>query len=190
MKLYRNYEKTRKAIRNAFIDEVIEKKDFDSVTVKNIIERADIAKSTYYYHYKDIDTLVNEICLEIVHNLEKQFVKVNAGDAEKRYYYISELTSTLKQYDGFFRALFKSTKSKYFISLLNELLTKRFSKEKIIIKEISDSTTILEKAIIIDMLVNGITYSFVDYYNDKLDVSIDALANVIIDRVLTNLFIQ
>lgn len=189
MKLYRNYEKTKKAIRDAFISEVMDKKDFDNVTVKNIIEKADIAKSTYYYHYKDIDTLINEICEEIINDLAKHLKKLNDGGNDKKYFYISELTKVLLQYDNFFRALFKSSKSRYFIVLLTGRLRTRFSNERILVRDIKEHTSDIEKTIIINVLANGIAYSFADYYLGSLNVTLEELANMIIDKLLSRLFL-
>lgn len=186
MKAYRNFEKTKKAIRNAFIKKTTETQNIDAVTVKDLIEMADIAKSTYYYHYKDIESLVNEICVEIIKSLEIFLDKVKEydGGIEKNNINTTELTKILKENDTFFKALFNSSKTRYFVELLNELLNKRFQEARTLTQKIIDTTSIHERKIVINMLVNSITYSFVDYYNGKLDVTIEDLVSLISNRII------
>ena len=54
MAVYRNSLKNKKAIQKAFADLLLEKNDINKITVKEIVERADISKSTFYAHYQDI----------------------------------------------------------------------------------------------------------------------------------------
>jgi Transcriptional regulator len=64
----RRKKKTEQAIRTAFA-KLLSEKDIDKITVKNLCELADINKSTFYLHYKDIydcaDCLQNEIVIEL-----------------------------------------------------------------------------------------------------------------------------
>ena len=46
-KEYRNSTRTKKMIRSAFVDLIEEKKLLNSITVAELAERADIAKSTF-----------------------------------------------------------------------------------------------------------------------------------------------
>ena len=44
----RNVRKSKKAIQKAFAELLSEKNDINKITVKEIVERADISKSTFY----------------------------------------------------------------------------------------------------------------------------------------------
>lgn len=63
---YRNSIRSRKSIRQAFSELVNEKGGIKKITVKEIVERADISKSTFYCHYDDIDGLIHEMEDEIL----------------------------------------------------------------------------------------------------------------------------
>lgn len=66
MKQYRNAERTKKWIRRAFIELISEKKTIDKITVNELAERADITKTTFYYHYDDIYAVAEEFENELI----------------------------------------------------------------------------------------------------------------------------
>ena len=53
----RRPERTRKSLRNALILLMTEK-PYESITVEDIINRADVGRSTFYTHYRDKDALL------------------------------------------------------------------------------------------------------------------------------------
>ena len=60
----RRQRKTREAIFDAFI-EILSKKDFNSITVGEIIEKADVGRATFYAHFETKDFLLKELCEEL-----------------------------------------------------------------------------------------------------------------------------
>lgn len=64
MKMDRRQRKTRDAILGAFT-ELLSEKDFGSITVGEIIERADVGRATFYAHFETKDFLMRELCREL-----------------------------------------------------------------------------------------------------------------------------
>ena len=64
-KEYRSAIRSRRFIRQAFL-ELLKEKRFDKITVTDIVNRADINRSTFYAHYTDVKALIEEIQYEIV----------------------------------------------------------------------------------------------------------------------------
>lgn len=54
---------TKKLIFDTFID-LLEKKPFDRITVKDIVEACDINRNTFYYYYSDIYDLLEEVFMK------------------------------------------------------------------------------------------------------------------------------
>ena len=60
----RRQRKTRELIFKAFI-ELLSKKDFSQITVGEIIERADVGRTTFYAHFETKDYLLKALCEEL-----------------------------------------------------------------------------------------------------------------------------
>ena len=57
----RRITKTRKAIYAAFL-QLLNQKDYESITVQEIIDLADVGRSTFYSHYESKELLLDELC--------------------------------------------------------------------------------------------------------------------------------
>ena len=64
-KEYRSAVRSRRMIRSAFL-ELLREKPCEKITVTDIVNRADINRSTFYAHYPDVRGLVEEIVGEII----------------------------------------------------------------------------------------------------------------------------
>ena len=58
-------KKTKRAIRSAFA-ELIKEKPMEKITVKEIAERAEINKTTFYAHYETVYELAQETVAEVI----------------------------------------------------------------------------------------------------------------------------
>ena len=64
----RRITKTRKAIYTAFL-QLLNQKNFESITVQEIIDLADVGRSTFYSHYESKELLLDELCRYLFHHL-------------------------------------------------------------------------------------------------------------------------
>ena len=64
-KEYRSAIRSRKLIRQAFF-ELLKEKDFEKITVTDIVKKADVNRSTFYAHYPDVLGVIEEIQEEII----------------------------------------------------------------------------------------------------------------------------
>lgn len=61
-------KRTQKAIKEAFFI-LVEEKDFEHISVKDITDKAMISRNTFYLHYEDKYDLLNKICDDLMRKL-------------------------------------------------------------------------------------------------------------------------
>ena len=66
----RRVRKTKRAIRNAFAA-LLAEKDVNQITVKDIADRADINRKTFYNHYRGVYQVMDEIENSIVDDFDR-----------------------------------------------------------------------------------------------------------------------
>ncbi len=74
----RRTSRTRRSLSQALIELILEK-HYDEITVQNVIDRADVGRSTFYAHYRDKEDLLEsdfEKFLDaLVHHIEWRNIK-------------------------------------------------------------------------------------------------------------------
>lgn len=68
--------RTKTLIKKAFA-ELIEEKEIEQITVKELSERAGIHRGTFYIHYKDVYDVIEQTKYEMVESLDETFKNIN-----------------------------------------------------------------------------------------------------------------
>ncbi len=64
----RRQQKTRSAIFSAFID-LLSKKNYSKITVQEIIDTANVGRTTFYAHFETKDDLLKEVCTSLFNHV-------------------------------------------------------------------------------------------------------------------------
>jgi len=175
-KTYRNTLKTKKAIKEAFVQLVDEKKDIYRISVTELIKKADIAKSTFYLHYEDIFSVAEEFENEILNALCE--IINNTSSTKESFENSLELSfNYLKEKEHIYSQILTSSTPSYFI----EKLKKRLSEQvfnKIDIPFLSTNPHI--RSAQISFFANGTVDLVVDYFKGKSKISLDEIKKVIL----------
>ena len=85
----RRIRKTKKAITIAFA-ELMTEKEIQNITVKELAEKADIHRATFYCHYQDVYSLYDEIKQVVIDELNSILVKNTSHNYELTFARIAE----------------------------------------------------------------------------------------------------
>lgn len=175
-KEYRNSTRTKKMIRAAFVDLIGEKKIISNISVAELAERADIAKSTFYNHYDDIYAVADEILNELLERLD---TIIDAMDADKTldyHIYIRRIFDFLKENEDLYRKVAGSPDAIYFIDRIKHIITKRVFAN---VKSPFLSKNKIERYVQISFLANACVDIMVEYFKGDIDMSFDELEKTI-----------
>jgi AcrR family transcriptional regulator len=103
----RRTNRTKQALRDALLVLILEK-HYDTITVQNIIDRANVGRSTFYLHFRDKEDLLIEDWSRFLGFFMTHFKWENLSAG--RFLPIQELLYHLKDFHHFYRALEKSQK--------------------------------------------------------------------------------
>ena len=110
----RRITKSRKAIYTAFL-QLLNQKDYESITVQEIIDLANVGRSTFYSHYESKELLLDELCRYLFHHL---FERVGNLTIEE---YLTHIFSHFKKNQDHVTSLLFS-KNDYFLRQLQKEL--------------------------------------------------------------------
>lgn len=68
---------TKKAIRDSFI-KLLNERPVNQITIKDIVEDCGINRNSFYYHYQDLPSMVEEIILDEINVIIKQYPMIDS----------------------------------------------------------------------------------------------------------------
>ncbi len=169
---YKNSLRTRKTIKRVYSELIHEKKDIKKITVKELVDRANISKSTFYTHYEDIYDVSIDFEAEIisvVENLLNEYTNQNkVGFLE----YFNKLVDIMKENEELYKNILTAEVPGQFMDKIKEMLKEAILKDK--------STTLLSneptrRQIQATFISNGLIYMLVDYFKGEMGITIDEL---------------
>lgn len=125
----RRIRRTKRLLRQA-LAEIMNEKEFKDITVKEITDRADLNRGTFYFHYTDTYDLRNQIEDELVEELKEAIAEFQPTKAEFSLRPMLKKVFDYVQSQRFlFRTFFRSTSNS---GLQNKVMT--------VIEEVIDNT--------------------------------------------------
>jgi len=156
----RRQKKTRQSVFHAFTS-LLESKTYSNITVQEIIDRADIGRSTFYAHFETKDDLLRELCAELFGHIISSAMDCTHthglySDGEAPESVFCHLLQHLQENDNGILALLSCESSeiflRYFKNSLDELIRMQF------IEQVQTTDAGIPQ----DFLINHITGSFVE----------------------------
>ena len=126
----RRQRKTRVAISKAF-NRLLEKKRYENITVQEIIDEADIGRTTFYAHFETKDELLRSMCTDIFHhvftdNLSKESDHDYATGLKNLEVKLGHILYHLKENEGNLTGILTSESGEPFMRFFREYLKDLF----------------------------------------------------------------
>lgn len=174
-KVDRRVVKTKKAIRNAFL-ELLTQKDINEITIKDIADTADINRKTFYNYYSGVHQVVDEIENELVLTLNKIMGEIDLKrDLVDPYKVFTKLTAAINDDLDFFRHLMWIDNNSNLIAKTTASL-----KEKVHASLLPQTTLDLETLdIIMEYTFSGMLAVYRSWVHSSQKNSIDELAKLV-----------
>ena len=176
---YEKSNKTKQEIINAFSVVMNKKLSLDKVKVKDIIEEANISKSTFYNHFSDTKSIVNEIFIDLMQVLMKEIDVIFTNKSNDVDENIRAITNKIDEKKRIYQATINSINV--------PLLMDRFKNYVMsgIYRNIKKHNIELEpkKILQINIIVNGSIDLIIDYLKNRVDYETDVIYSTILDEV-------
>jgi len=183
----RRKRKTRKAIFDACVS-LMQEKEFQNITVNEIVERADINRGTFYLHFVDKYDMMNSFENEMIEKIEdvmlnnipkKQFEELFI---QSRYDTVVEILKCYEQNKELLHLLMRSSHSASFQAKLRDKL------KSVVTEKIFPNFENLELQIPTDLLVilfTSISLSLAEYaQQSKTPIDAEQLGQFFINVML------
>jgi AcrR family transcriptional regulator len=181
---YRNSIRTKKLIRTAFAELIGEKKRLSNISVAELAERADIAKSTFYNHYEDVYAVADEMMRELTDGLNLIIDAMETDSNSDYKTFVKSIFSFLRANEGMYRNLADSPDAIYFIGRIKQVITKRVFAD---VRSPYLSQNKNERKVQINFLAHACVDTVVDYFRGDIDLTFDQFETVILgilDRIV------
>lgn len=170
---YRSAIRSRQLIRDAFY-QLLQDKTLDQITVTEIVKRADINRSTFYAHYEDIWSLINEIQQEIITHImgvleEMKYTNIFRDPLP----FLLDVGEQLKVNRVLFKQLHGTKYARHQLQGFARLFVDHALKSPDLPEEIRSSHSFQTR---IDIFVGGIISVYQEWVMGYLDCSIETIS--------------
>lgn len=182
-KEYRSAIRSRRMIRQAFL-ELLREKNYEKITVTDIVNRADINRSTFYAHYPDVRGLVEEIMNEAINSSTELVSDKNYLDLfDDPMPFLQDLIKIGLENLELYRLLGRSDFALRQVEQIKEVLTDRAINAVEIPEEIRTSAAF---RIHINFFIGGILNTYQQWMQGKLDCSTEEIVEQIAHLIRSN----
>lgn len=142
---YRNAVRSRKMIRDAFI-ELLRTKPLDKITVTGIVEKAGLNRGTFYAHYADINMLIQSMEDEIVQSLYALLASTKIPYLLKEPLpFFLKISEYFEQNKELILALMSSQPTNLFIKELPDLIARHLASSEDISEDMRARASFMER---------------------------------------------
>ena len=179
-KEYRNSTRTKKMIRAAFAELIGEKKIISNISVAELSERADIAKSTFYNHYEDIYAVADEMYRELIESLNDAIDAMESDTSGDYKLYLERIFDFIEENEDLYRKVINSPEAVFFIDKVKYVVSKRAFANKSFFEDVKMKPI---RMVQVQFLTNACVDTMVDYFRGNIDMEFDDFKRFVLEFI-------
>ena len=174
----KNNQRTRLSkmlLKNALMDALKEKGSVNKISVRDLCERAELNRSTFYAHYNEPKDLLEELEEEILQSTKEHLEKIGAENDLGAHKYISSFLKYIKDNDKQFRTLL--------IDVANQNFRSRFMQQTIVqfIKNLDITFDEEIEQYIYSYILNGSTGVLIQWIRSDYSADENTICNLLFE---------
>lgn len=173
MKQYKNALRSKKLLKDALIELISSGVAFQDITITKLITKADVNRGTFYNHYNNIVDIALEIKDELVEKLYVALEETNK-DGRSIENFFEGITKYLKENESTYKKLAPITPKQMFDSIKTQAI------------QMLDTvyiTSSKEEYLKHRFVSNCIAGTYIDYFEGRLDYTLDELKDFSIKTI-------
>ncbi len=173
---YSSALKSKKSIKNA-LSRLLLKKDFEQITVTEVVKEAEVNRSTFYAHYNNMTEVLEEIETRVAEGILNSFMSYQESVMENPTPFLKSIAGLLQKDFDFYKRLICANVGSHFIDRVKEnFISAVVTADNDKISHIKDKATF---AVIVRFYTNGFASMFEDVFKGVLKISLTSLAEII-----------
>lgn len=180
-KEYRSAIRSRKLIRQAFY-EILKENSFEKITVTDIVNKADVNRSTFYAHYPDVMGVLEEIQNEILDYTQKFMEEIDFHDFYNNPKpYLQKIVKLVEENNELYRLLITSSMATKQMDQIKYILIER-TIATVNAPEFFKNKSELEFSI--RFFMGGVLEVYTQCLNGMIDCSLEELTDQLAEMIL------
>ena len=181
--------KTKKAVRQAYLELLRKKKDHRGISVKDLVEEADINRSTFYLHYYDIDVVLEELIEMMFENISSRIPEqgFQVNEMEK---IIGEMSKQIEENKDYSLLVSKASDLPYFSEAMLRMMMKKVSTDTISNPNLNEEDKHFLMQVISQMTCNLTSYMIRNYDVKEIGSRFDLIKEYIFEPSLQKIMNQ
>ena len=170
---YRSAIRSRKMIKQAFVD-LLREKEIDKITVMDVVNKADVNRGTFYAHYKSVVNVSEQIGEDVATALFEfldEFKETRL--IENPLPFLLKIARFLEKDLEFYRVMINSQRSIAFFNRVKMLFIEKIMTDEKRMAGIKNKDQFL---VCVNLYASGFVGLYQDWFNQKIKMSLDDLS--------------
>lgn len=179
---YSSALKSKKLIKTA-LSQLLLKKDFEEISVTEVVKEAGVNRSTFYAHYNNMTEVLEEIETRVAEGIINSFLSYKESVMENPTPFLRSIAALLQKDFDFYKRLICANVGSHFIDRLREIFIRTVvTGDNDKISHVKDKQTF---AILVRFYTSGFAAMFEDVFKGVLHIDLLTLAEIIGEIVAT-----